>query len=52
MTPAPTNFLYSTSGGGTTSSSQYELRISIGAPSSHGAAENNDYRIQVAPVSP
>lgn len=47
----PTQFKYSNSGGGTTSSSNYKLEISVGAPGT-GASESDDHRLRVAPVSP
>ncbi len=50
--PAPGDMVYSTSGGGTVSSDRYRLQLNVGAPSSKGSADNDNYRIQVAPVSP
>ena len=52
MNVPPTDLYYLTSGGGRMSSTNHEIRISIGAPSPRGEASNANYRLRLAPVSP
>jgi hypothetical protein len=50
--PVPGPLIYSTSGGGEITSDRYRMQLNVGAPSSRGTAEGENYRIRVAPVSP
>lgn len=48
----PTDFYYFSSGGGVTSSANFEARLSVGAPSPRGPATGDNYKLRLAPVSP
>ncbi len=48
----PPQFYHSTSGGGLSTSSQFKLQMSFGAPMPRGNASNGQYRLRFGPVSP
>lgn len=50
--PLPGDLYYFTTGGSISSSSNFQLRLSVGAPSPRGKASSSNYEIQLAPVSP
>lgn len=47
----PTTFV-PTNGGGTSTSAEHELTISVGTPQPHGQAENAQHRLLIGPIIP